>query len=699
MHPLGGLFMSQSELLIRKIMDTKHVRSLRIERAETPSDAGEDNRTVELSFASDIPHEHFLWSSWEYVDIALSMDPKAVRTERLSAGAPLLMDHNTRDMVGVIEAFSIEKKEGKARATVRFSESPRGEEIYKDVLGGIRQCVSVGFMIHKLTLKEQRDRKKGEIDLYEAQDWEPYEISIVAVPADISVGVGRSDDLGLSPEQAEAIVDRIAAKLSKPSPTERANSKNEEKQMTPEEIAAQKAAEAARSVETPRTAAQLIRDEIVEWGDTFAKLGNSRDQKSTADYLALCAANGTEPAMDAWRAALKAATPANVQVPAMDPHTAAERNGAGPQNVQLARTLPRYGKLKAFKGEHAEERAYRFGQFILGGPLGHENAREFCRTNGIKIERAQSEGINEKGGYLVPEDFGNDMIDLIEKYGVFRNNAKIRPMSRDTASDPRITGELDAYFVGESATGTESDFETDRVSLTAKKLMTLVVYSSEVSEDAVINMGDEIAMLSGRAFAKKEDNCGFNGDGSGTYGGIIGAREKLKGLSGTIANIAGLQVGTGNAYSELVLADFRGVVAKLPEYADDGAAWYVHRSFYWNVMVGALLAAGGVTATEIENTRNQIFLGYPVRFSQIMPKVEANSQVCALFGDLAMGATLGDRRQYSIALSEHARFTADDTVFKATSRFDINVHSVGNASATAADREPGPIVGLITAAS
>lgn len=682
--PAAFFFMSQpiTEILekLQRGESFTFERTFRVDRAAID----EESRTVNVAFASDKAIDHW------FGKLCLSMEKKAMRTERLKNGAPLLMDHRSwswEAQVGVIERFQI-GDDGVARADVRFSKSARGEEVYQDVKDGIRQSISVGFMVHEMHLeKSEKDKKKG--DVYRSDDWEPYEISIVSVPADISVGVGRSATVKAQFNPHE---------FQQPSPTERDISRSkEENTMTPEEIAAAAAAEAARSVEqTPQYVAnpQLA---VIREINAFAEQLGGQAPNVAATYRMEDGAT-VSGFLAAVRAAEVAARANQPQLPPMDPHTAAARNG-GPQNVQLARSLPRYGQLRAFKGEGAEERAYRFGQFILAGPLGVNSAREFCRTQGLKIERAQSEGLNEKGGYLVPEDFGNDMIDLIEKYGVFRSNTKIRPMTRDTASDPRITGELDAYFVGESATGTESDFETDRVSLTAKKLMALVVYSSEVSEDAVISIGDEIAMLSARAFAKKEDECGFNGDGSGTYGGMIGAREKLKGLSGTIANIAGLVVGTGNLHSELVLADFRGVVAKLPEYADENAAWYVHRSFYWNVMVAALLAGGGVTAAEIENTRSKNFLGYPVRFSQVMPKVDGNSQVCALFGDLAMGSTLGDRRQYTVALSEHVRFTADDTVFKATSRFDINVHSVGNASGTAADRVPGPIVGLITAAS
>jgi hypothetical protein len=59
---------------------------------------------VNLAFASDKPVEHW------FGNLQLSMKPGAMRTERLKSGAPLLMDHNSRDQVGVVEEYSIGKK-------------------------------------------------------------------------------------------------------------------------------------------------------------------------------------------------------------------------------------------------------------------------------------------------------------------------------------------------------------------------------------------------------------------------------------------------------------------------------------------------------------------------------------------------------------------------------------------------------------
>src|SRR4051794_34285695 len=85
------------------------------------ADVDPEARTVKLAFASDKPIDN-----WMYGAIKLQMKKSSIRTARLDSGAPLLMDHNTRDVVGVIDDYSFDK-DGIARATVRFGESVRAQ--------------------------------------------------------------------------------------------------------------------------------------------------------------------------------------------------------------------------------------------------------------------------------------------------------------------------------------------------------------------------------------------------------------------------------------------------------------------------------------------------------------------------------------------------------------------------------------------
>lgn len=391
----------------------------------------------------------------------------------------------------------------------------------------------------------------------------------------------------------------------------------------------------------------------------------------------------------------------------------------GNNNGEARKSVAVYSSIGSLKHinfgatrQENEETAYRFFKFFAATCLHPESqvrvkAAQYCKDNGIPLVKALQENQNDQGGALVPAEFDPMLIRLVETYGRFRQFAKITPMASDTKAQPRRTGGVSAYWVGEGRQITSSNPTFDNVNLVAKKLASITVMSSEISEDSAINIADELAFEIGFAFALAEDQAGFLGDGTSTYGGITGVTQKLKGLSGTIANIAGLQVATGtgygSSYASTTLADFNAVVGLLPQYADTpNTGWFVHKGYYHNVMQRLELAAGGVTANEIatgDRRPRPLFLGYPVNFCQVMPRTSATSQVCALLGDLSLAATMGDRRTRTLFTDPYSLADYDQIRVRGTERIDINIHDVGNADATAANRVPGPVVGLITAAS
>ncbi len=163
----------------KKYQQTKQTRSLTIETRAIDDDA----RTVEIAFSSEEPYERF------YGTEVIDHDPQSVRLDRLNGGAAVLVNHDTDDQVGVVESARIDK-DRIGRALLRFSRSSRGQEIFDDVKDGIRQLVSVGYIVHKF----EETKLEGGGVLVRATDWEPLELSIVAIPADATVGVGRSHD-------------------------------------------------------------------------------------------------------------------------------------------------------------------------------------------------------------------------------------------------------------------------------------------------------------------------------------------------------------------------------------------------------------------------------------------------------------------------------------------------------------------------
>lgn len=143
----------------------------------------EENKNVfEFSFASETPYER-----WWGIEI-LSMKDKAMRMERLKNSAPLLFNHNRDQLLGVVEDAWIDNQ---AYCRVRFSSNPFAQEKKKDMEDGILVNVSFAYEIFEAVLLKE---KKDGPNEYLVTDFMPYEISLVTIPADNTVGVGRSLD-------------------------------------------------------------------------------------------------------------------------------------------------------------------------------------------------------------------------------------------------------------------------------------------------------------------------------------------------------------------------------------------------------------------------------------------------------------------------------------------------------------------------
>ena len=149
-----------------------------------------EKRTVELSFSSDAPYKRYDWWDNRYYEEVLSHEPEAVDLQRLTEIGVVLVNHDSRKLpVGAVEKAWLDGNKG--RALVRFDDDPESDAVFQKVQKGIMRGVSVGYFVHEWQITEPTD---GRLGRETATKWEPLEISIVSVPADSSVGVGRSID-------------------------------------------------------------------------------------------------------------------------------------------------------------------------------------------------------------------------------------------------------------------------------------------------------------------------------------------------------------------------------------------------------------------------------------------------------------------------------------------------------------------------
>lgn len=238
-------------------------------RETTIDQVDTDSRTVELSFSSETPY-----GRW-FGDEILCHDEECINLERFSNGlGTVLFNHDRDAVVGHIEKVWLEDNRGKA--LVRFDTDEQSDTIFQKVQSGTLQGVSVGYAIYRYEVLEDEDTKStnGRFNgpAYVVTDWEPLEISIVSVPADATVGVGRS---------AEEIHTSIDTQEETKRMDEKAIVTTEEVKSTPVETGLtqedlQKAMEQERKRTSEITA--LFRDFDVEGADEAIVMGVSVDE-------------------------------------------------------------------------------------------------------------------------------------------------------------------------------------------------------------------------------------------------------------------------------------------------------------------------------------------------------------------------------------------------------------------------------------
>lgn len=370
-----------------------------------------------------------------------------------------------------------------------------------------------------------------------------------------------------------------------------------------------------------------------------------------------------------------------------------------PVNAPAWAGFKRPGEMKAFKGPNAERNAYTSGMWVRAKILGDHRAALWLQDNvGFSVQNAMSESSDPAGGYLVPEEFAQTIIDLREQYGVFRREARVVEMGRDTMLIPRRSGGVTIYAIGENpaAAITQSQPTWSQVRLTAKKCGGLTLMSTEIAEDAIIGVAEWLANEFAYSFALFEDQCGFIGDGSQTYLGIrgLGSFFTTTGGVGGAQLVGAVDAASGHdTFAEIDKDDLAKVMAALPDFVMN-PKWYCSKVAAELVFGRLQAGAGGNTVETLSNGKvGRSYLGYPIVVSQVLPTSQGDLSDLPMlyFGDLSKAVTMGDRRSMTVFPSEHRYMDTDQIGVRATERMDIVVHDVGDTTTGAA----GPIVALV----
>lgn len=501
---------------------SKGERLLRIgsERATVDEAA----RTVTLAFASETPVDR----SWG-VEV-LDTQTRSMRLGRLKSGGALLMDHDPRDQVGVIESVQI-GPDKVARAVVRFGKSVRASEVFQDVVDGIRQNVSVGYQIHDAQL----DSESEGVGTYRVTDWEPYEISMVAVPADAKVGVGRS---------TESIPFKHIS----------------ETRMTPEEIAA---AEAAK---TAQREAVLAATSAAERSGAEAERKRNTDITGMADQLKAYDVRelASEALRSGWSADQFRAKALELVATKPLPTANIGMSGNEVRNFSFTRALaalanPQDGRAQEaarFELEASAAAADKQNRSVKGLLIPHDVLQHSQRADNMVV------GTPTAGGNLVATNLlTSSFIDLLRNAMIInRMGTRFLTGLVGNIAIPKQTGGATFAFVSESGTGSNSSQTIGQVPMTPQTGMArtqlsrkLLLQSSLDVESfirndlaTIVGLGIQQAAINGSGTAPIPRGI-LNQSGIGTVvGGSVGAAPtwgNIVGLESAVA-IANADVGS-----------------------------------------------------------------------------------------------------------------------------------------------------------
>lgn len=629
------------------------------------SSINEDKRTVDLAWCSELPYER-----WWGVEI-LDCSAKSVRMQRLRNKAALLLNHDTDRQIGVVERATLDQDK-KGRAQVRFSRSAIGEEVFADVVDGVRTKVSVGYRIHDLVL----EKKEDEFSTYRVTDWEPYEISIVSVPADDTVGVGRG--ISGQPEKAMAMGQEGEGTRAAPSPDTAATLS----------ARVQSDNAAARADERQRHA-ELIREL-----NTIGAMWPEYDGPG----LAMKAAEDPNMTADAFRQVMLDVVSKNksaaTRTGRVEPRPDGERplyNTGIREVLQKTVTYRGVGKLL---GMDDQEAAYRAGMWLRVALGGDQRAAMWCAEHGIALRQGAFDGGSVKAndidarsvgssvfssaGWLIPQEMSAAMIVNREMYGVARRICRLWPMTTATLQIPRWRSGTTAYFAGEGSQGTASDPAGDQITLSLKDCMATTKIGKSTAMDAVISLADFITSEQSRARAVKEDGILVLGDGTAPYGGMTGVKTLLDDSGNSIGRI---QAASGHdTIPEVDASDIASLMGKLPVYARAGARFLASGVAEANIFGRLKLVAGGNNVQTLAGSvLEQDYGGFPITVAHDMPadaSATINGTTILIFGNFQLGVAFGHSVESLMTVDPYTLADYNQTKITTVERVDIVAHGV-----------------------
>ncbi len=391
-----------------------------------------ESREISLAFSSEQPVMRYDWANeTRYMEV-LDHAPENADLSRLNNSGAFLVNHDTDDQVGAVKRNTAKIDADKiGRATVKLSRSNRGEEILNDILDGIRSSVSFGYQTTK-ELSRSKDAQGMETRRFA---FRAYEISTVPIPADTSVGVGRSE-----PEtpKTNLPIQIMSEPITQPSPDSLR-------------------AEGRQAEQKRNTEINAIAERLVSKIPTIRELAKSSlDSGHTVDQFRALAMEKLPEAQPVRSAPLEAVTAKDWSKYSI--------------SRAIAMSLPG-ARMDGLEKEISDEMALKSGSKPMGLYMPDE----------ALVARNAIAGTNTLGGFLVEtQNLGEQFISIL------RNRSKVMSLGARVlnltgpVTIPRQNGASSTNWVGETTASTLSGVDFTQLTLTPKGVTSFLQYGKQL---------------------------------------------------------------------------------------------------------------------------------------------------------------------------------------------------------------------------
>jgi HK97 family phage major capsid protein/HK97 family phage prohead protease len=432
----------------------------RHQRAELTTFDEMEDRTYEFPFSSEFPVARYFGNE------ILSHEMEAADLSRLNDGAPLLFNHNPDRVIGVVERAYIDGKKKRGYARVRFSRNAFAQEILSDVKDGVLRNVSFGYSIDKM-----EERGSGD---YVATAWSPYEVSVVSVPADPGVGIGRS-------------LEENKAASAAPTPDPLPPMEN----TTPDLAVVRSEAAEAERTRIADISALTSKHNMDDLGRQLIEGGRSLDEARAA-------------VLDKMNIHQEPVTMSAAEI-GLSAQESRKFSFLRAINYLANPTDRSAREAAAFEIEASDAAAAKLGRQSRGITIPQDVLR-----------RDLNVGAATAGGNLVATELdAGSFIDLLRNASALdQAGATVLTGLTGNVAIPRQSGAGTAYWVAESGAPTESQQSVDQVSLTPKTVAAFTDYSRRLMLQSSIDVENMVRTDLATVLALKIDLAGLYGTGS-----------------------------------------------------------------------------------------------------------------------------------------------------------------------------------------